>query len=119
MSLTKVWEFLVAAMHMTTTTLPDLFAFPHSGLRWKAVPEVEIRLVAEHDPTGQREQAMLDELIDFSPFGEGSAHRTTLMTVTIPAAPYLSGSSIEWLTKRALVDMAQRHGYLDAAIDRI
>lgn len=108
LTLPDLRDLLAAAWRMAAVDLLDLFGFPVTGRRWREVPHVEFRLTAE---------AFLDDLIDFSAFGEGSAHRATEMAVTIPASPQLGDAERRTITPQALVYMGRHFGYLDATAD--
>jgi hypothetical protein len=108
LTLPDLRDLLVAAWRMAAVDLLDLFGFPATRRRWREVPHVEFRLTAEEDTA---------DLIDFSAFGDGSAHRASEMAVTIPASPRLSDEERRIVTPQAMVYMGRNFGYLDATAD--
>jgi SEFIR domain len=119
LTLPEVSDFLLAGWRMATDGLLEMISFPTSGLRWKEVPHVEFRMTSEYDSTGQRPQATVAGLIDFSSFGYGSTDQHTEMAVTIPAIPRLPGELQQTLTQQALAYLGRSYGYLDATAGRL
>ncbi|MBB4771819.1 serine/threonine-protein kinase [Actinomadura livida] len=115
LSLKEVVEFLTIAWHTATEVLPAAVTDMSTDHRWTDPPTVQLQLITERDFNQKLAlQAPLDEYIDLSPFGESDQGPFHELLVTIISTPILTSQERTTLTQKAVIDMAQRYGFLDA-----
>lgn len=111
----EVQAVLHAAWETAAELLPGLVVDP-AGLSWAAPPTTELRMTCEQ-PADNGVLPFLDTLIDLAPLGTRDGGNTSLLAVTITAAPAMERAERRSLLRKGLVHMAHEFGYVDADAD--
>lgn len=112
-------EFFIAAWTTATEWLPPVaMDEPTRTRRWRAAPRIELWIANDDEWATWDGPQLIRAFVDLTAFGDSDrTDHLTEMMIAVPALPTLEPDVRRRMAHQALIDMAQRFGFVTVADD--